>query len=104
MDDDYTDKELRTFTKADLIEIIMEQEQKIIDLTPDARQHGSHPEKELKALRHARLMAMVKSKQKTIAAIIASPEATKEAPKLAAYGKKGLTATEVAQLQFEKSM
>lgn len=104
MDEDYTDKELRAFKKADLIEIIMEQEQEIIELTPDARLHGFHPEKELKALRHSELMAMVKSKQKTIAAIIASPEATKEAPMLAAYGQKGLTATEVAQLQFDKSM
>lgn len=104
MDDEYIERELRKMTKAEMIDIIMAQEQEIIELTPDARKHGFHPEGELKALKHAKLMDLVLKHQKTIAAIIASPEATKEAPMLAAYGQKGLTATEVAQLQFEKSM
>lgn len=56
--------------KSKLIASIKDQEQEIIDLTPNARKHGKHPHDELKALTLKDLKELHDKNEDTIMKII----------------------------------
>lgn len=97
------DQDIEAMTKAELVDLIVELDEKVNELAPDRRRANPEEPDELKHLKKSDLLRKVRKYQDYIARLEAAIEGAPPSD-LKAYGQSGLTADQVEKLQQDKAL